>query len=83
MEAYQQNTRDRRENLRCRRDRRKQEHNNQKKKKNSKCKNLLSQNIQEIWDTMRRQNLKITDIDSQFKGPVPRKKYIYKKTPLT
>jgi hypothetical protein len=36
MEAYQQNTRDRRENLRCRRDRRKQEHNNQKKKKKFK-----------------------------------------------
>jgi chromosome segregation ATPase len=40
----------------------------------AKCKNILTQNIQEIQDTMRRQNLKIIGIDEnedfQLKGPV-------------
>jgi chromosome segregation ATPase len=43
-------------------------------KENTKDKKLLSQNIQEIQDTMRRPNLKIIGIeeseDSQLKGPV-------------
>ena len=43
-------------------------------KENKKCKKLLTQNIQEIQDTMRRPNLGIIDVeeskDSQLKGPV-------------
>ena len=43
-------------------------------KENAKCKNLLTPNIQEIQDTMRRPNLKIIGIeeseDPQLKGPV-------------
>jgi uncharacterized coiled-coil protein SlyX len=43
-------------------------------KENTKCKKLLTQNIQEIQDTMRRPNLRIICIeeseDSQLKGPV-------------
>jgi hypothetical protein len=39
-----------------------------------KCKNILTQNIQEIQDTMRRPNLRIIGIneneDFQLKGPV-------------
>jgi hypothetical protein len=42
-------------------------------RENAKCKNLLTQNIQEILDTMRRPNLRIIVIkeseDSQLKGP--------------
>jgi uncharacterized coiled-coil protein SlyX len=45
-----------------------------KVKENAKCKNLLTQNIQKIQDTMKRPNLKIIDIeeneDSQIKVPV-------------
>ena len=52
----QQNTRDRRENLRCRR------HIDTTVKENAKCKKLLTQNNEEIQDTMRRPN--------QFKGPL-------------
>jgi hypothetical protein len=41
---------------------------------NVKCKKILTQNIQEIQDTMRRPNLRIIGIDEnkdfQFKGPV-------------
>ena len=41
---------------------------------NAKCKKVLSRNIQEIQDTMRRPNLRIIDIDKkedfQLKGPV-------------
>ena len=41
--------------------------------RNAKCKKLLTQNIQEIQDTMRRPNLRIIGIeesgDSQLKGP--------------
>jgi len=41
---------------------------------NVKCKELLTQNIQEIQDSMRRSNLRIIGIeeseDSQLKGPV-------------
>jgi peptidoglycan hydrolase CwlO-like protein len=43
-------------------------------KENAKSKKLLTQNIQEIQDTMRRPNLRIIGIeeskDSQIKGPV-------------
>ena len=43
-------------------------------KENAKSKKLLTQNIQEIQDTMRRPNLRIICIeesgDSQLKGPV-------------
>jgi hypothetical protein len=43
-------------------------------KENAKCKKILTQNIQEIHTTMRRQNLRKIGIeeskDSQFKGPV-------------
>jgi chromosome segregation ATPase len=43
-------------------------------KENAKCKKLLTQNIQEIQDTMRRANQRILGIeeseDSQLKGPV-------------
>jgi hypothetical protein len=43
-------------------------------KENAKCKKLLTQNIQEIQDTMRRPNLRAVGIekskDSQLKGPV-------------
>ena len=43
-------------------------------KENAKCKKVLTQNIQEIQDTMRRPNLRIIGIeeseDSQLKGPV-------------
>ena len=43
-------------------------------KENAKCKKLVTQNIQEIQDTMRRPNLRIIGIeeskDSQLKGPV-------------
>jgi hypothetical protein len=42
-------------------------------KKNVKYKKFLTQNIQEIWDTMKRSNLRIIEIeegkDSQFKWP--------------
>jgi hypothetical protein len=43
-------------------------------KENSNCKNLLTQNIQKIQDTMKRPNLRIISLevseDSQLKGPV-------------
>jgi hypothetical protein len=43
-------------------------------KENAKCKNILTQNIQEIQDTMRRPNIQIIGIDEnedfQIKGPV-------------
>ena len=43
-------------------------------KENAKCKNLLTPNIQEIQNTMRRPNLRIIGIKeskgSQLKGPV-------------
>jgi hypothetical protein len=42
-------------------------------KENAKCKNILTQNIQEIQDTMRRSNLLIIGVDEngdfQLKGP--------------
>ena len=42
-------------------------------KENTKCKRILTQNIQEIQDTMRRPNLRIIGIEegeeSQLKGP--------------
>ena len=64
----QQNTRDGRDSLRCRRFHREHRHNNQ-----SKCKKILTQSIQEIKNTMRRPNLWITGIDENedfhLKGP--------------
>jgi hypothetical protein len=43
-------------------------------KESAKCKKLLTQNIQEIYTTMRRPNLRIRGIDEnedhQLKGPV-------------
>ena len=43
-------------------------------KENVKCKKILTQNIQEIQDTMRRPNLRIIGIDDkvdfQLKGPI-------------
>jgi chromosome segregation ATPase len=43
-------------------------------KENAKCKKILTQNIQEFQDTMRRPNLRIKGVDKnedfQFKGPV-------------
>ena len=43
-------------------------------KENAKCKRILTQNIQEIQDTMRKPNLRIIGIeeskDSKLKGPV-------------
>ena len=43
-------------------------------KENEKCKKVLTQNIQEIQDTLRKPNLRIIGIeeseDSQLKGPV-------------
>jgi phosphoribosyl-dephospho-CoA transferase len=42
-------------------------------KKNAKCKKILTQNIQEIQNTMRRPNLRIIGVDEneafQLKGP--------------
>ena len=42
-------------------------------KENAKCKKILTQNTQEIQNTMRRQNLRIIGVDEnedfQFKGP--------------
>jgi hypothetical protein len=42
-------------------------------KENAKCKKILTQNIQEIQDKMRRPNLRIIGVDenedSQLKGP--------------
>jgi hypothetical protein len=64
-------TKDGRENLKCRRFHREHEQNNQRK---CKCKKILTQNIQEIQDTMRRTNLRIIGVDEnedfQLKGPV-------------
>jgi hypothetical protein len=62
---HQQNTRDGIENLRCRRFHRKHGHNNQRK-----CKKILTQNIQEIQDTMRRPNLRIIGIDENEDFPL-------------
>jgi hypothetical protein len=43
-------------------------------KENTKCKKILTQNIQETQDTMKRSNLRIVGIDDnedfQLKGPV-------------
>ena len=43
-------------------------------KENAKCKKILTQNIQEVQDTMKRSNLRLIGIeeseDSQRKGPV-------------
>ena len=40
-------------------------------KENEKAKQFMTQNIQEIWDTMQRPNLRIIveEKDSQIKGP--------------
>jgi hypothetical protein len=65
---HQQNTRDRSENLRCRRYHRKHWY---KIKEKAKGKKLLTQNIQEIQDTMKRpkDNRYKESEDSQLKGP--------------
>ena len=60
---HKQNTRDRRENLRCRRFHREHRTNNQRKWKMQKDPNP---NIQEIQDTMRRPNLRIIGVDEIF-----------------
>jgi chromosome segregation ATPase len=56
-------------------------------KENAKCKKILSQNIQEIQDTMRRTNLQIIGVDEnedfQLKGPANIFIKLYKKTSLT
>jgi hypothetical protein len=66
---HQQNTSNRRENIRYRRY---LENTDTTVKENTKKQNLLTQNIPEIQDTMRRPNLKIMSIeeskDSQLKG---------------
>jgi hypothetical protein len=68
-EHKQQNTRDGRENLRCRKLYREHGHKNQRK-----CKMQKDPNIQEIKDTMRRPNLHIIGVDDnedfQLKGPI-------------
>jgi hypothetical protein len=55
-------------------------------KENAKSKKLLTQNIQEIQDIMRRPNLRIIGIeekeDSQLKGPVISSTKLWKKTSL-
>jgi hypothetical protein len=67
---HQQNARDRRENLRCRRRHRKHGHNSQRKCEMQKDTNP---NIQEIQDTMRRPNLRKIGVNEkenvQLKGP--------------
>jgi hypothetical protein len=51
-------------NLRCRRYHRKHGHKKENKiNENEKCKKILTQNIQEIQDRMRRPNLRIRGID--------------------
>jgi hypothetical protein len=69
MQAKQQNTRHKREKLRYRRFHREHGHN----KENAKCKKILTQNIKEIQDTIRRPNLRTIGIDEnedfQLKGP--------------
>jgi hypothetical protein len=57
---HQQNTKDRRENLRAEDT---VENTNTIVKENAKCKKLLTHNIQEIQNTMRRPNLKIIGIE--------------------
>ena len=56
-------------------------------KENAKYKMFLTQNIQEIWDTMKRPNLRIKRIeegeDSQLKGPNISSAKSEKKTSLT
>jgi hypothetical protein len=78
----QQNTRDGRENLRCRRFRRKHGHI----KEHAKCKKILIQNIQDIQDTMRRPNLWIIGVDAnenfQLEGPANIFNKNYRKLPI-
>ena len=54
-------------------------------KENAKCKKILTQNIQEIQDTMRRPSLRIIDVeeseDFQIKVPVNIFKYIEENLP--
>ena len=56
-------------------------------KENTKSKKLLTQNIQETQNTMKRPNLRIIGIeeseDSQLKGPVTSSTKLQKKTSLT
>jgi hypothetical protein len=68
-EHQQQNTRDGRENLRCRDS---IENMDTTIKENAKCKEILTQNMQEIKDTMRRPSIRIIGVDEnedfQLKG---------------
>jgi hypothetical protein len=59
---HQQNTRNRKENLRCRRYHRRRCDNSQRALC-SKSKKLITQNIQEIQDTMKKPNLRIIGIE--------------------
>jgi hypothetical protein len=56
-------------------------------KENAKCKKILTQNIQEIQDTMRRQHLRIIGVDEnedfQLKGPANIFTKLLKKTSQT
>ena len=56
-------------------------------KENAKCKKVVTQNIQEIQDTMRKPNLRIIGIDQsedlQLKGPENIFNKLWKKTSLT
>ena len=81
-EYHQQNTRDGRENLRCRRSHKKRGQNNQRK-----CQNILTQKFQELQGTIRRPNLRIIGIDEnedfQLKWPVNIFNKFIKKTSLS
>jgi hypothetical protein len=48
-------------------------------KENAKCKNILTQNIQEIQDTMRGSNLQITGIDENEDFQLKRQVNIFNK----
>jgi hypothetical protein len=64
------------ESLRCRRFHRKYGHN---KKENAKSKRILTQNIQEIQDTMRRSNIRIIGVDENEDFHLKRPVNIFKK----
>jgi uncharacterized coiled-coil protein SlyX len=52
-------------------------------KENVKCKNLLTQNIQKIQDTMKRPNLRIIGIEESSKGQQTSSTKLWKKTSIT
>ena len=45
-------------------------------KENIKCNKSLAQNIQEIWDTMKRPNQRILDIEKRRSSTQKHRKYI-------